>query len=386
MTCASVAFPEAALFDGRAFILRDCRRGMFGGAVIGLATLTAACVLVAFATVAAAWIVGACLSTNPYIHARASVGPQAIALDYHYPTLAGAADGSTAALLASDRDHAPGSTPETPLTPAAPATFASVDAPALSTEGSTARANDVLFSPYPWDAAHIDTLHEIAPVARSTAEPDRTPAAAASSAPISTATVPAVRTSEPAKRKPATQPVEATAAPPAVPNSQKPLPAPQAHRDSNSPPTLDSHTAVYDIAAHTVYLPDGDALEAHSGLGIRLDDPRYVSEKNRGPTPPNVYDLVLRSEPFHGVRAIRLNPVGEGNMFGRDGMLAHTYMLGPSGQSFGCVSFRDYHAFLQAFLEGEVNRLIVVPHLGATASRPAPSRRGRTDRYAFNHG
>jgi len=151
-------------------------------------------------------------------------------------------------------------------------------------------------------------------------------------------------------------------------------------------PGTDSHTAVYDIEAHTVYLPGGDRLEAHSGLGKRLDDPRYVSEKNRGPTPPNVYDLVLRSEPFHGVRAIRLNPVGEGNMFGRDGMLAHTYMLGPSGQSFGCVSFRDYHAFLQAFLEGEVNRLIVVPHVGATVSRATPFRHGRADRYASDHG
>jgi Protein of unknown function (DUF2778) len=385
MTCASVAFPEAALFDGRAFTLRDCRRGIFGGAVIGFATLTAAGVLVAFATIAAAWIVDACLSTNPYIHARASVGRQAIALDYHYPSLAGAADGSTAALLASDRDHMPASTSEAPHTPAAPAPFAPVNATALSTERFTERAHDVLFSPYPWDAAHIDTMHEIGPVAGSTAKADGTPAAAASSAPSSAGTVPTVRTSEPAKRR-QTQPVEGAAVPPAVSNSQKPLPPPQTPHDANSLPTSDSHTAVYDIEAHTVYLPDGDALEAHSGLGSRLDDPRYVSEKNRGPTPPNVYDLVLRNEPFHGVRAIRLNPVGEGNMFGRDGMLAHTYMLGPSGQSFGCVSFRDYHAFLQAFLEGEVNRLVVVPHLRATASRPAPVRHGRTDRYAFNHG
>jgi hypothetical protein len=110
-------------------------------------------------------------------------------------------------------------------------------------------------------------------------------------------------------------------------------------------------------------------LEAHSGLGSRLDDPRYVSEKDRGPTPPNVYDLSLREEPFHGVRAIRLIPVGGGNMFGRDGMLAHSYMLGPTGQSNGCVSFSDYSAFLNAFLSGEINRLVVVEHL-ATAPTP----------------
>jgi hypothetical protein len=50
---------------------------------------------------------------------------------------------------------------------------------------------------------------------------------------------------------------------------------------------LDLWTAVYDISAHTVYLPDGTKLEAHSGRGGRLDDPRYVHEHMRGATPPN---------------------------------------------------------------------------------------------------
>jgi Protein of unknown function (DUF2778) len=133
-----------------------------------------------------------------------------------------------------------------------------------------------------------------------------------------------------------------------------------------------SKTAIYDIAAHTVYLPDGRRLEAHSGLGSQMDDPRYINAKGRGPTPPNVYDLTMREELFHGVRAIRLNPVDDGKMFGRDGMLAHTYMLGPNGQSNGCVSFSDYPAFLNAFLRGEVDRLVVVEHLqNAPASETA---------------
>ena len=122
----------------------------------------------------------------------------------------------------------------------------------------------------------------------------------------------------------------------------------------------DRWTAVYDIAAHTVYMPDGARLEAHSGLGNRLDDPHYVSEQNRGATPPHLYDLEPRAELFHGVRALRLNPVGGGGVFGRSGLLAHTYMLGPHGDSNGCVSFRDYDAFLQAFLNGQVRRLAVV--------------------------
>jgi hypothetical protein len=125
----------------------------------------------------------------------------------------------------------------------------------------------------------------------------------------------------------------------------------------------DSHTAIYDIAARTVYLPNGHRLEAHSGLGSRLDDPRYVNTKGQGPTPPNIYNLTLRERLFHGVRAIRLVPADDGKMFGRDGILAHSYMLGPSGQSNGCVSFRNYPAFLTAFLKGEVDRLVVVEHL-----------------------
>jgi len=123
-------------------------------------------------------------------------------------------------------------------------------------------------------------------------------------------------------------------------------------------------TAIYVIAEHAVFMPNGERLEAHSGLGHRTDDPRYVNVKNRGPTPPNVYDLVMRESRFHGVRAIRLNPVDESKMHGRDGMLAHSYMLrGTQGQSNGCVVFRDYPAFLNAFLRGEVDRLVVVDRL-----------------------
>lgn len=128
--------------------------------------------------------------------------------------------------------------------------------------------------------------------------------------------------------------------------------------------SYDRFTAVYDISAHTVYLPNGTKLEAHSGLRDRLDDPRYVHERMRGATPPHVYELSPREQLFHGVQALRLNPVGGGgNIFGRAGLLAHTYMLGPNGDSNGCVSFRNYDAFLQAYKNGEVKRLVVVARL-----------------------
>jgi len=124
-----------------------------------------------------------------------------------------------------------------------------------------------------------------------------------------------------------------------------------------------SHTAIYDITSRTVYLPDGRRLEAHSGLGSRMDDPHYVSAKDTGPTPPNVYELKMRESLFHGIRAIRLIPTDDSKMYGRDGILAHTYLLGPSGQSNGCVSFSDYGTFLDAFLRGDINRLVVVERL-----------------------
>ena len=157
-----------------------------------------------------------------------------------------------------------------------------------------------------------------------------------------------------------------------------------APEDANPPLEEDGHTAIYDISAHKVYLPNGRVMEAHSGIGKRLDDPRYVRDKDLGPTPPNVYDLSLREEPFHGVQAIRLVPVGRGNMFGRDGMLAHSYMLGPNGQSNGCVSFSDYDAFLRAYQSGEVSRLVVVEHLdSAPSSKTVAARIAETLKALF---
>jgi hypothetical protein len=128
---------------------------------------------------------------------------------------------------------------------------------------------------------------------------------------------------------------------------------------SPSPVTTSGGTAVYDIAAHTVYLPSGERLEAHSGLGPYFDDPDHVHLRMRGATPPAVYDLKLRESLFHGVQALRLTPVS-GTTHGRNGLLAHTFMLGARGDSNGCVSFRNYRAFLQAYMNGEVRRLVVV--------------------------
>jgi Protein of unknown function (DUF2778) len=126
-------------------------------------------------------------------------------------------------------------------------------------------------------------------------------------------------------------------------------------------PPYDRQTAVYDVSAHMVYLPDGSKLEAHSGLGSMLDDPRSSRIRMRGVTPPHIYELTPREALFHGVPALRLNPIGgEDKIFGRSGLLAHTYMLGPNGDSNGCVSFRDYYAFLNAYRNQGIKRLAVL--------------------------
>jgi hypothetical protein len=140
--------------------------------------------------------------------------------------------------------------------------------------------------------------------------------------------------------------------------------------DPRSIVTDPSRTAIYDISARVVYLPNGDRLEAHSGFGEHMDDVRSVAMKMRGVTPPNVYQLSLRERPFHGVRALRLNPVDPDKMFGRKGILAHSYLLGPNGQSNGCVSISNYPKFLNAFLNGEIERLVVVERL---ADPPPPN-------------
>jgi type VI secretion system (T6SS) effector TldE1-like protein len=134
----------------------------------------------------------------------------------------------------------------------------------------------------------------------------------------------------------------------------------------------DGQTAVYDISAHVVYLPNGSKLEAHSGLGDARDDPRHVSERKVGSTPPAIYELKPREQLFHGVQALRMMPV-EGSALGRTGLLVHSYMLGPDGDSNGCVSVRDYDRFLAAYQKGDFKRLAVVTNLAGSTRQSSAS-------------
>jgi hypothetical protein len=138
----------------------------------------------------------------------------------------------------------------------------------------------------------------------------------------------------------------------------------------------DSQTAVYDISAKAVYLPSGVALEAHSGMGALMDDPEHVDQRMVGATPPATYDLKPREKLFHGIRALRMTPAEGSSALGRVGLLTHSFMLGPRGDSNGCVSIKFYDRFMKAYDNGEFNRLVVVPSLSGSATA---SQRASTD-------
>jgi hypothetical protein len=132
----------------------------------------------------------------------------------------------------------------------------------------------------------------------------------------------------------------------------------------NDTPKAGNKVAIYDISAAVVHMPDGTKMEAHSGIGKMADNPRYVNVKMNGPTPPNTYRLSMREKLFHGVEAIRMTPIGNQTMHGRDGILAHSYLLrGGREESHGCVAFANYPRFLKAFKQGKITHIIVVPSM-----------------------
>ncbi|MCJ8142504.1 DUF2778 domain-containing protein [Ancylobacter sp. A5.8] len=149
---------------------------------------------------------------------------------------------------------------------------------------------------------------------------------------------------------------EAPDAAPTLPDT----PPPEAMRPELTYPGPEDRFALYDIKAKKVYLPGGKKLEAHSGYGDKMDNIRHVSVKMYGPTPPNIYKLTWREKLFHGSRAVRMTPIGKGEMYGRNGFLVHPYLLGPRGDSNGCVSIDDYDTFMTTFEQGKIDRIIVV--------------------------
>ncbi len=382
-------------YNVRAIAARNPRRAgraAVGSAVLGLGSVSMVALMAGTATVAAAWMVSSSLASNPAFRASAPFALERAGLPLPPARLAEPADMFGGALASANPAYTPPQ--ETTREATREYQLASIDAsppigaqPLAPPARTTKRADSVPLPPArPLYGAAIPVktiTYHVASVSAAWAVPP------AKIEPHEPAPVVAALRTRPATPEPQVKPQVAAAAPaaPATTGSIERPAAPArpqlAYNNPETPTGADSHTAIYDIVAHTVYLPDGERLEAHSGVGRMLDDPQYVSAKARGPTPPNVYNLTLRDGLFHGVQALRLNPVGDNRMYGRDGILAHTYMLGPSGQSFGCVSFKNYQEFLRAFERGEVNRLVVVTHL---PSPPPGVRADRAtgERYAFD--
>jgi hypothetical protein len=399
MPYRAAAIPNVTVFSVRVFALGDYRRKLLSGVALGLGAIAAVAVVGGAATMAAAWLLSSSLSSNPNLRPANVVALEAAELPRQHRTLT-----ETASLVGVP--HSIYEAPDTAVAELAPAAapdrlagVAPVAVPLPTPRQAppkriAERALEIpLPPPRPAVAQQIPLQQEIArapmpaPAPHLLVAPQSPPKEEIARAPMPAPQAPAVPMQVPAgpapAPAPAPTPAPATAsASTSITDLLKRLTPRLAYNNPDVHPTPDSHTAVYDIEAHTVYMPSGERLEAHSGLGSRMDDPRYINEKARGATPPNVYDLTLRGERFHGVQAIRLNPVSDSKMYGRDGILAHTYMLGPSGQSFGCVSFRDYEKFLQAYLRGEVTRIVVVPHY---ESRPmeAHARRDDDKRFSF---
>jgi hypothetical protein len=197
--------------------------------------------------------------------------------------------------------------------------------------------------------------------------------------------VPQPRPAHERTRQPAEATRQAEEPAPKATEREKPKPRRQAYARPSDPAKSEPHggigkslrslfgggaragngVAVYDISAARVYMPDGSVLEAHSGIGKMADNPRYAHVKMKGPTPPHTYNLRMREKRFHGVEAIRMLPVDGKNKHGRDGFLTHSYLLrGGRAESHGCVAFKNYDRFLNAFKQGKIKQLVVVPSGG----------------------
>jgi hypothetical protein len=369
MTAATARYCDVGCFDARldarAFITVGKR--IVGHGALALSAAATVAVAGACVTLTAAWIVTSALSGYANSPVKTSAGEGTFAGTRLVTLAAGQQDMRAADRRPSDL------TLEAKVARARAlvAELAAAMPPAPLKPMEIAAASPVVVQPSPTLRADVVPIPRPAPARPDLAEP-------APQKPVTPAVAALIPTPMPAPEpKVVAQPPQPEPAAPKLASLPPPRP------ETKKLPDLDGRTAIYDISARTVYMPNGQRLEAHSGLGDKMDDPRHVHVRMRGATPPNVYTLTLREQLFHGVRAIRLNPVDERKMFGRDGMLAHTYMLGPSGQSNGCVSFRDYDKFLRAFLDGEVDRLVVVTHLdGAPPARVARTGRAPAGRYA----
>ena len=186
----------------------------FGGRI--RPPVAAACLLITTVTVAAAWMINTALATNPHIDARGPMELGTIALAQHDTILASATDASGQARVSTGPADAPDVTFETRW------------------PGATAFA---LASAVP-----LVPQRPLAPDVAFEARWARTTASASASTVLLVPQFPVERANNVPSLPPAS-------------TSEKRVTPQQAYNKSSPLPELDSRTAVYDIAARTVYLP-----------------------------------------------------------------------------------------------------------------------------------
>jgi len=353
----------------------SARRLAGKGLAFGLVAAGSIAVLAVSLSVASVWTRAVSHNAPTTLHMSAPSAPLVSALgEWHRTMVRSAVRSGPASGFGTAPDTEPQDIDLMPMSPAAPLVAPKPVAPVVVAP-PVARVP----VPRPRPKIHVSELAPPPPATVAALPPVATPPVVAAPLPAAALPAPVVTAEAEPVPLPPSRPRIAKFLPDDETTGSIPLkaetiaPEPKVKLASLPPPSepdspasaIDRRTAVYDIESATVYMPSGRKLEAHSGLGHMMDDPspQYIRTRMRGPTPPNVYVLTEREQLFHGVRAIRLTPVDEKKMYGRDGMLAHTYMLGPNGQSNGCVSFKNYDAFLRAFLDGEVKKMVVVPRL-----------------------
>jgi hypothetical protein len=80
-------------------------------------------------------------------------------------------------------------------------------------------------------------------------------------------------------------------------------------------------TAAYDFTAGSWYPPNGTRLENRSGLGDKLDHPRFVDELERAAMPSHLDERMPRSALFPMVQALLLPPICTSFWFSRTRLL-----------------------------------------------------------------
>ena len=117
------------------------------------------------------------------------------------------------------------------------------------------------------------------------------------------------------------------------------------------------------LRPHRSICPTARGSRRIPASGRRATIPRKVNERMRGPTPPATYALSPREDSVPRRRRPAADPDRQQRLSAAPACSPIPTCWGRTATSNGCVSFRDYDAFLRAFRSGEITKLVVVSRL-----------------------